>query len=225
MGLFLRGVLSMVNVQVQKYLIEDNLRVKRRRDAVRLPPDTMVQTMRLRKQALEEIRETRASDTMTQHELELLGESDKNLLEELGKAKSFLELLGLRPYCDTDTLGFVEQECTFQTPHMVFVNHFVRGAQSSWRPGRPTSLESRMAPISAGEGGNGELPEGIQLDNFETKHTRCTIKLGDAVECGLGTRAMLARARVGDAQTGCYKWLSHCPLYRLLDFTRPEQVG
>ncbi|CAM9311581.1 unnamed protein product, partial [Hapterophycus canaliculatus] len=41
----------------------------------------------------------------------------------------------------------------------------------------------------------------------------------------MGTRAMLARARVGDARAGCYKWLSHCPLYRLLDFTRPESWG
>lgn len=36
---------------------------------------------------------------------------------------------------------------------------------------------------------------------------------------------MLARARVGSADKGCYKWLSHCPLYRLLDFTRPEEWG
>lgn len=224
-GLFLRGVLSMVNVQVHKYLIEDYLKAKRRCDAADLPPGKKEQTMKLRKQALEDIKDTRASDTMTQYELELLGESDKNLVADLKKDKSFVELLELRPYCDTETLGFVDQECEFQTRHMVFVNHFVRGAQASWKLGRPTSLVSCMAPISAGEGRNGELPEGIRLDSWEAKHTRCTIKLGDAVKCGLGTRAMLARARVGDGETGCYKWLSHCPLYRLLDFTRPEHWG
>lgn len=163
---------------------------------------------------------------MTEHEQDLLGKSDEGLLEDLGNAKSFLEMLGLRRYCETKTLGFIELELAFNPKgHMDFVNHFVRGAQSSWKLGRPTSLVSCLAPISAGEH-NSELPEGIQLESHETAHTRCTIiKLDRAVECGLGIRAMLASARVGNADTGCYKWLSHCPLYRLLDFTRPEEWG
>lgn len=49
----------------------------------------------------------------------------------------------------------------------------------------------------------GELPEWIQLAQWERKNTRCLIKLEDAVKCGLGTRAILARARVGsDATSG-----------------------
>lgn len=74
-GLFLRGLLSMVNAQVQKYITEDDLKTKRRCDAVELPPDTKDQTMKLRKQALEDIKDTCASDTMTQYELDLLGEN------------------------------------------------------------------------------------------------------------------------------------------------------
>lgn len=131
-GLFLRGVLCMVNVQVEKYLIKGNLKTKRTREATRLPSDTKVQTMRIRRGALDDIRETCAIETMTAHELEILGESDEGLLEELKKDASFLELLALRPYCDTDTLGFIEHELAFNSKgHLDFVNHFVRGAQSS----------------------------------------------------------------------------------------------
>lgn len=52
-GLFLRGILCMVNVQLEKYLIEDNLKTKRRRDAIHLLSDTKEQTMLLRRRALE----------------------------------------------------------------------------------------------------------------------------------------------------------------------------
>lgn len=167
-GLFLRGVFSMVNVQVRKYVIEDDLKVKRRRETTSLPPDTKKYIVRLRKRALEDIRETRATDTMSKYELDLLGESDEGLLEELGKDKSFFKLLGLDRFDETTTLGFIEEERTFHTRHMVFVDHFVRGAQSSWKLGRPTSLESCLAPISVGEVDGGELPEGVELESYET---------------------------------------------------------
>lgn len=182
--------------------------------------------MRIRSEALDDIRKTRATDIMTPHELEILGDSDARLLEGFGKDASFLEMLGLRRYCETQTLGFINHPGAFSSKgHLEFVNHFVRGAQASWKLGRPTSFLSFLAPSSAGEAHNGELPEGIQLESYEIKITRYTIKLEFAVECGLGTSVMLARARVGSADKGCYKWLSHCPLYRLLEFTRSEEWG
>ncbi|CAM9091757.1 unnamed protein product, partial [Laminaria digitata] len=49
--LFLRGVLCMVNVQVQKYVIDDDRKIKRRRDAVTLPKEVCKKTLSLRMDA------------------------------------------------------------------------------------------------------------------------------------------------------------------------------
>lgn len=120
-GLFLRGVFSMVNVQVRKYVTEDDLKAKRRRETTSLPPDMKKYIVHLRRRALEDIRETRATDTMSQYELDLLGESDEGLLEELGKDKSFFKLLGLDRFDETTTLGFMEWSI-FPLPALVWVS-------------------------------------------------------------------------------------------------------
>ncbi|CAN0134505.1 unnamed protein product, partial [Pylaiella littoralis] len=72
-----------------------------------------------------------------------------------------------------------------------------------------------------------ELSEEVDLPNYETKQTICTISPEDASKCGLGTRLLLARARVstGHGVSDCFKWWAHCPLYRQIEFTRPEHLG
>lgn len=133
-------------------------------------------------------------------------------------------MLGLNRYQQTKELGIVCDDKAFRESHLLLVNHFIRGEQSSWKLGRPTSFESCLAPISAGDVYN-ELPDGIKVPGHETTKTVSTTTCEKARECGLGTRALLAKSRVGGVLEGCYKWLIHFPLYRLLEDTRPDEIG
>lgn len=233
--LFLRGVVCMVNVQIQKYVIDDDRKIKRRRDAVTLPKEVCKKTLSLRMDAWKGIQVVSLADTMTEHEESILGKSGGGLLEEARRDGSLFMALGLGRYRATNTTGFVTNGYRFHDRHMTFVNHFVRGAQSSWKLGRPTSVESCIAPLSAGVATDklsagravDELSEEVDLPNYETKQTICTISPEDASKRGLGTRSLLARARVstGYGVSDCFKWWAHCPLYRQMEFTRPEHLG
>lgn len=120
---------------------------------------------------------------------------------------SSFAMLGLNRYQQTKQLGIVYDGKAFDNNHMAFVNHFIRGAHSPWKLGRPTSFESCLAPVSAGDAYN-ELPDGIKVPGHETTKTVCTTTCEDARKCGLGMRALLAKARVGGVLAGCYKWLT-----------------
>lgn len=159
------------------------------------------------------------------------------MLEEVGRNKSLLEALGLGPYVDSDDCGFVTSANTFHGRHMTFVNHFVRGAQTSWKLGRPTSVESCIAPLCAGaavgvpsQGAVDEISDPRYLLDHKRTTTISSIKLKRVRRCGLGVRLLFARARVSTpssqgSKTGKFKWWTHCPLYRQFDFTRPERMG
>lgn len=79
-------------------------------------------------------------------------------------------------------------------------------------------MESCLAPLSAG-GGRTELPLGVKLEHGEMVTTFiCTMEEVMAEGYGLGTRALLARAR--DSEETC-KWYAHVQLYMLMLFSRP----
>lgn len=148
--LFLRAVLCMVNVQVRRFLVVDDTKFKRKYNPVALAPDVAKEMMSIREIAWDTIQKAKLTDTMTESEKFILGEADGKLLEEVGCTGSLLEALGLGPFVTSDDTGFVSSAYTFHERQMTFVNHFVRGAQASWKLGRPTSLESCIAPLSAG---------------------------------------------------------------------------
>lgn len=181
-----------------------------------LPEAIARETIELRKKAFEEIQETSAADTTTPTELELVRtDSDPDLIGELEASGSFFTLLRLNRYKHTKELGIVYDDRAFHDSHLLLVNHFIRGAQSSWKLDRLTSFESCLAPISAGDVYN-ELPDDIKVPGHETAKTVSTTTCENARKCGLGTRALLAKSRVGG--------LTHFPLYRLLKVTRPDEI-
>ncbi|CAN0272222.1 unnamed protein product [Scytosiphon promiscuus] len=191
----------MVHVQVQKYVIDDDRKIKRRRDAVTLPKEVCKKTLSLRMDAWKGIQAVSLADTMTEYEKSILGKSGGGLLEEARCDGSLFMALGLGRYRATNTTGFLTTLKEYRLRHTLSQRayHFVRGAQSSWKLGRPTSMKQTIGTIS---------PE-------------------DASKCGLGTRLLLARARVstGHVVSDCFKWWAHCPLYRQIEFTRPEHLG
>lgn len=254
--LFLQAVLCMCNVPVKRFVVEDDPNVTRVRHAVALPEESCVETMELRQEAWyatsgmrvtgeaaltagapeepEEPTGAPLTDTMTECEQEILKRSPGRLLEEAGRKGSLFEALGLLPNSRSNYTGFVTSQHTFHGRHERFVNHFVRGAQVSWKLGRPTCLESCIAPFSAGHHARGstrgEVDElsGHWTHDHERSQTEYTFQAGAAPEsaCGLGMRLVLARARVTTGYgSACFKWWSHFPLYMMFELTRPKHLG
>ena len=225
--LFLRAVLCMVNVQVRQFLLEDDTKVKRKRRAQPLG-DNREKIMGIRKSAWGAVQGASLTDTMTKNEQSVLREAGGGLLQEVSREKSLPDALGLAQYSRSGVTGFVNREYTFHDSHVKFVNHFVRGAQTSWKLGRPTSLESCIAPLCMGGGIEGAVDEfsGVQLREHELSETVYSIAPDKASSCGLGVRLLLARARVStDSAVDSFKWWTHCPLYRQFEFTRPKILG
>ena len=69
----------MANVQVQKYVIDDDRKIKRRRDAVTLPKEVCKKTLSLRMDAWKGIQVVSLVDTMTEYEESILGKSGGGL--------------------------------------------------------------------------------------------------------------------------------------------------
>ena len=154
---------------------------------------------------------------MSNIELQLVSK-DVKLVEELRMEGSFLRLLGLSSVPDAlmKKLGM-----GFHDTHGTFVDHIVKGAHSSWQLGRFTSIESCTTPLAAGV--HNELPPGVALDRNEQLFTSIPVSQVALKDCGLATRAILARAL--DKERGQYEWYREAPLYRLQMFSRPSDKG
>ncbi|CAM9967805.1 unnamed protein product [Ectocarpus sp. 13 AM-2016] len=126
--LLLRGVLCMVNFQLQKYVVDDDRKIKRWGDTVTLPKEVCKTTLSLRMDAWRGIQAASLADTMTEYEESIIGKSGGGLLEEARCDGSLLVALGLGQYRATDTTGFVTNGYRFHNRYTTFVNHFVRGA-------------------------------------------------------------------------------------------------
>lgn len=232
LGKFLQAVLCMVNIQVRKFVCEDDTAFSRKRVPVALSSDVLDKVMGVRKEAWKTIKTARLTETMTACEKSILRKAERGLLEEAGKRGSLLDALGLLPFAKTETLGFVESAYTFHERHETFVNHFVRGAQVSWKLGRPTSLESCIIPLSAGVASGtetqGEVNElaGVEITDHESAQTLCTIDSSKEETLGLGLRLALSRARLSNSfGADSFKWWTHFPLYKQFEFTRPKRLG
>lgn len=216
-NLVICDILCLAYVPVYKFITSDP-KIKRKKKTIELGEIEGEEAKALRQWALDQVGGASVTDIINKHELALLG-SDKDLQVELAKTKSLSGFLGLDRFKMASYSGLMEQRMDFHKDHIPVVDHYIRGAQSAFRLGRAVCMESCMAPLSAG-GGHTELPPGAKLDHWEMGMTTfvCTkIGVGNA-GYGLGTRALLARAR--DSEDMC-KWYSHVPLYRLMLFSRP----
>lgn len=107
--LWICGVYCILNILLWKYLVEDNDNTTRKRYVVPIPVDDVKRMMALRKAALDKLLKTTGSEAMTEGELDLLGDSDEKLREDLGKEESFLKLLGIQSYVDEGEIGCKER--------------------------------------------------------------------------------------------------------------------
>ncbi|CAM9220474.1 unnamed protein product, partial [Ectocarpus sp. 6 AP-2014] len=107
---------------------------------------------------------------------------------------SCFEMMGLINDARAHFTGLVRSTEGFQDKHLAFVNHFVRGAQASFRLGRPTNMASSMIHLSVNE-----LPPGVQAKTLKEQDTQL-YQPGEPTSFGLGMRCVLARARVKDSE-------------------------
>lgn len=120
--------------------------------------------------------------------------------------------------------GLVRSTEDFQDQHLAFVNHFVRGAQASFRLVRPTNMASSMIHLSVNE-----LPPGVQAKTPREQDTQL-YQPGEPTSFSPGIRCVLARARVkdseefGDGGSSTCQFLMRHPLYRLLDLSRVDNL-
>ncbi|CAN0310050.1 unnamed protein product, partial [Ectocarpus sp. 8 AP-2014] len=153
MGVFLLATLCMVNVQVYRFITKntklENVSVS---SGTRpLARDKTVDITKGRNHAWEETKKARAVDTLMDNEVTFLDSSeDKGLRVEM-EEKTCFEMMGLINDARAHFTGLVRSTEDFQDKHLAFVNHFVRGAQASFRLGRPTNMASSMIHLSVNE--------------------------------------------------------------------------
>ncbi|CAN0240826.1 unnamed protein product, partial [Scytosiphon promiscuus] len=216
-SLVLCVILCLAYVHVYKF-IKDDPKIKRQKKVVALSADEHEGVLSMRKSAWDRIRSANTKDVINAHETALL-HWDGDLKGEFEKDESLFGFLGLESF---EAIGFqslVDQPREFAEDHLPTVSHYIRGAQSAYKLGRPVSWESCMAPLSAG-GCHTELPPGVDLNHDEVATIPFYCTTDEAREAGfsLAIRALLARAR---DTGGICKWYQHVPLYRLIQFSRP----
>lgn len=201
------AILCIAYVHVYK-LVQEDPQIKRKFETVELDDVDIAWNMRVRKYAWETVEKAKAVETVNSYELGLI-DSDPGLIDELKGGNSLSKLLRLDRCEIISNKGLMFLEREFNEKHDPTVSHYVRGAQASCRLGRVISLESCMAPLSAG-GDRDELPPGVEITYLEaTKKTVFLIKAEDVGAFGLGVRAILARAQ---CSKGVYQWHTYVPL-------------
>ena len=106
---------------------------------------------------------------------------------------SCFEMMGLDAYNKISKTGLVDSMEDFNSKHLAFVNHFVRGAQASFRLGRATNFAASTIHLSANE-----LPPGVKLTTLEEGRDMVYNPGESMSEYSLWMRCVLARARVKD---------------------------
>lgn len=220
MGVFLLAALCMVNVQVHTFITSD-VKVENVNGTCPLTGAKAADITQGRKHAWVKTREACAVDMLMENEVNLLySTEDEGLLAEIKKGRSCCNMMGLDDYERIGKTGLMGSTEDFNSKHLAFVNHFVRGAQASFRLGRPTNLASFTIHLSVNE-----LPPGVKVNSLEEERTMM-YNPGESTSFSLGMRCVLARARVkdcgenSDGRSSTCQFLMRFPLYRLLDLSR-----
>lgn len=163
MRVFLLATLCMVNTQVHKFITNDG-KVENVNLRCTLPKGQKGENIKDgRRYAWDEMKKAsvKAVDMLMEKEKQLLESAeDAELLAEM-KTSSCFEMMGLDAYSRVSKTGLVDSTEDFNSKHLSFVNHFVRGAQASFRLGRATNFAASTIHLSVNE-----LPPGVQLTIF-----------------------------------------------------------
>ncbi|CAM9459462.1 unnamed protein product [Ectocarpus sp. 12 AP-2014] len=169
MGVFLLATLCMVNFQVYRFITKNTKleNVSASSETRPLARDKKDGIRKGRNHAWEETKKARAVDVLMENEVMFLDSSeDKGLRVEMEEKLCF-EMMGLINDAEAHFTGLVRSTEDFQDKHLAFVNHFVRGAQASFRLGRPTNMASSMIHLSVNE-----LPPGVQVKTLKEQDTQ-----------------------------------------------------
>ncbi|CAM9633041.1 unnamed protein product, partial [Ectocarpus sp. 13 AM-2016] len=222
MGVFLLTTLCIINVQVYRFIVKDS-KVENVYDPSFLSGAKSTGIKAGRLHAWEETRQAKAVDMLMQNEVDLLKTpDDPGLLAKMEADNSCFELTGLDNDASAFFTGLVESEEDFHDKHLPFVNHFVRGAQASFRLGRPTSMASSTVHLSVNE-----LPPGVVPKTLKERDNQVYTP-GEPESFSPAMRCVLARARVknsdeyGKGKSSTCQFLMRYPLYRLLDLSRVD---
>ena len=134
--LFFRSVLSMINIHVQKYVIEEDRKVKRTRRPENLSTEWV---MGIREDAWEAIKTVPLAKTMTGAEQTRVRQSRANLRDEVNKDKSLFEALGMkrrtymtrtRPASSSKSRSFINGTCALSITSFTVSGLVEAGASS-----------------------------------------------------------------------------------------------
>ena len=226
MKVFLLATLCMVYTQVYRF-IDDDTKVENLKYLSRLPNGQKRDNiLRGRKHAWEKMssKSVGAMAMLMEKEKEFLNsDEDEGLYKDMEKSSCF-KMMALDDYDETDgRTSLVKSENEdFHPKSLPFVNHFVRGAQASFRVGRPTNFAASTIHLSMNE-----LPPGVNLTTVEEKRS-CFYKPGKKMrKYSLGMRCVLARARVArkTGKSSTCQFAMRFPLYRLLDLSRADGLA
>lgn len=137
---FLLAARCMADVQYHEF-ITNNVKVQDAKGTCPLSRDKADDIMRGRAHAWEEMEAARAVDMLMPNEIDLLRSAeDPGLLGEMEVPKSCFKMMALDDYVRIGQFCLIKSNEDFNSKHLPFLNHFVRGAQTSFRLGRPTNL-------------------------------------------------------------------------------------
>lgn len=219
---FLLVARCMADVQFHEF-ISNNVKVHDAKSTRALSGNKADDIKDGRGHAWKETKSARGVDMLMPNEIDLLRSvEDPGLLGEMEAPESCFKMMGLHDYVKIGQLGLVNSNEDFNSKHLPFLNHFVRGAQASFRLGRPTNLASSMVFLSVHE-----LPHGMTTTSNADANKVCFNPGENIKDYSLGMRAVLSRARVKDyggrskVSSTC-QWLQRYPLYRILDLSRVD---
>lgn len=142
-GVSLRATLCMVNVQTHEFVTND-IKVHGAKSTRPLSRDIVEDITLGGTHARNETAKARAVDMLLPNEVGFSRSTeDGDLLEEMEKQSCFA-MMGVNDYIKMGETGLAKSNEGFNSKHLPYVNHFVRGAQASFRLGRPTSPASSM---------------------------------------------------------------------------------
>ncbi|CAN0439184.1 unnamed protein product, partial [Ectocarpus sp. 12 AP-2014] len=170
MNSFLLEARCMADVQFHEF-ITNNVKVHDAKSTRPLSRDKADDIMNSRTHAWEKTEAACAVDMIMPNEIDLLkSDEDPDLLGEMKAPKSCFAFMGLDDYARIGQFGLINSNEDFNSKHLPFLNHFVRGAQASFRLGHPISLASSMVFMSVNE-----LPPGCTTTSNTDANRRLSI--------------------------------------------------
>ena len=142
MEVFLLATLCMINVQVHQFVTND-VNVHDAKATRPLSGEKAVDITLGRYHAWDKTKQACAVDMLMPNEVKFLDSAeDEGLLAEMEEDGSCFKMMGLDAYHKVNETGLMGSYEDFNSKHLPLVNHFVRGAQASFRLDRATSLVS-----------------------------------------------------------------------------------